>query len=192
VSSKVAKAYKGAKTLIIPCCDAVPLLALSTFGDVTWIVMILFMLRHPRWPKHIGAKTSNIPCCDAVPLLALATFGDATKIVIILFMLHHSRWPRHIGGKNIQPPMLRCCTPSWLGHIQWHDTSSNLPYSCCVIQGGQGIKRAKTSNIPCCDAVPLLALATFGDATQIVMILFMLHHPRWPRHIGRQNRGVEL
>ncbi len=56
VSSKVAKAYKGAKTLIIPCCDAVPLLALSTFGDATWIVMILFMLRHPRWPKHIGGQ----------------------------------------------------------------------------------------------------------------------------------------
>jgi hypothetical protein len=38
-----------------------------------------------------------------------------------------------------------------------------------------------------------VALATLGNATETEMILFVLHHPRWPRSVsGRQIWGAEL
>jgi hypothetical protein len=41
----------------------------------------------------------------------------------------------------------------------------------------------KSNFVMCLIMQPLLALATLGDATQIEMILFESHCPRWPRPV---------
>ncbi len=49
----------------------------------------------------------------------------------------------------------------------------------------------KTSAIRSRNSANQLALATFGDATQIGSFLLVSHRQKWPRQIGGQNHGVK-
>jgi hypothetical protein len=115
-------------------------------------------------------------------LLDLVTPGNMTQIQMILSVLHYPRWPRQVR-RVISCRDIDYVFDNKLQHCTWAFRNVHKKLECLSLASEVCCQKHRWyCRVISCS---LLALAAFGDTTQVETILSVSHYPRWPRQVRR-------